>query len=99
MCWWAPPSAARWDSPSQSRSRPPRTTAFQLKCPGGLQGSDLATMIALMKRHPAHVAPLPRDRGALQTVADRALSRAAGAPLVAGHAPRGPRDGAEECPA
>jgi len=56
-------------------------------------------MIALMNRRPAHVAPLPRDRDALQTVADRALSRAAGAPLVAGNAVRVLRDGAENYPA
>lgn len=52
-----------------------------------------------MSRPPAHVAPLPRDRAALRTLADLALSRAAGAPLVAGNQVRVLRDGAENYPA
>jgi cardiolipin synthase len=52
-----------------------------------------------MSRRPAHAVPLPRDRAALRTLADLALSRAAGAPLIGGNRVRVLRNGAENYPA
>jgi len=52
-----------------------------------------------MSLRPGPVATLARDRDSLRTLADFALSRAAGAPLVTGNRVRVLRDGAENYPA
>ena len=52
-----------------------------------------------MRRIPARPLALPRDPATLRTLADQALSRTAGAPLVGGNAVRVLRDATENYPA